>query len=105
MLQRKPTRIELKAEDKEEVRIAAALRELIRGKAALLPLNCVIELSLSSSCLQYEAVKEEKRQAELQAAAQQAGKAPLSPLFAVRGRAHRRAAPPSRCLLPATCLA
>lgn len=36
--------------------------------------------------LQYEAVREERRQAELQAAAQAAGKAPLSPLFVVRRR-------------------
>lgn len=36
--------------------------------------------------LQYEVVKDERRQAELHAAAQQAGKTPLSPLFTVRRR-------------------
>lgn len=50
MLQRKPTRIELKSEDKEE----------------------------------YELVREEREQAKLKAAAQAAGKAPLSPLFAAQ---------------------
>lgn len=48
--------------------------------------------------LQYEAVKAARREAELQAAAQQAGKAPLSPLFTVRGAAQLWR-PPLRLLL------
>lgn len=62
-----------------------------RNQGSKLPRLLIIALA----ALQYEAVKEERRQAELQAAAAQAGKTPLSPLFTVRGRGCIRRTVPS----------
>lgn len=78
MLQRKPTRIELKAEDKEEV-------------IARLDCCCSSNVPAASLCdvlvgaVQLEAVKRER-----EAAAQQSGKPPLSALDAVVRRCATR---------------
>lgn len=102
MLNRKPTRIELKAEDKEEVRRGAegamclAVARLTRCSGCCCTeqrcrseFRCWMLLRTTATRHrpvppQYEAVRAERQQAQLQAAAAAAGKAPLSPLFTVR---------------------
>lgn len=128
MLNRKPTRIELKAEDKEEVRRGAegamclAVARLTRCSGCCCAeqrcrseFHCWVLLRTTAARHrpvppQYEAVRAERQQAQLQAAAAAAGKAPLSPLFTVRrpavggwsgwGEKRRRLACAPSCCIP-----
>lgn len=78
MLQRKPTRIELRAEDKQEV---GAGRWGGHG-VALPPTQS--DPAVPGARLQLLDLRREEHEARLRELSQQAGKAPLSPLFAAK---------------------
>lgn len=80
MLQRKPTRIELKAEDKEEVGVLRQLSHLPLDRMGCFPF-----------LPQYEAIKREQAEAKRRAGLDPGNHA-FSPLFSVRRR-H----PPATC--------
>lgn len=76
MLQPDLTRIELKAEDREEVRTypLEACRLDLTSKSSLKPCRF----------MQYVAVRKQQREAQLQELAERTGQLPLTPLLSVR---------------------